>query len=590
MVRNNDMGEAGPVSTRQEMDNAGLSPQEENLLNQHGIIIEEVQESDTDKNSGSRSNTLQPDEILTAESEQDQPQHHVAKKTTVISGFGSLDEMPDTSDDSEADDIMYHNEIREARAHHRRVRMGLRSRDTRTLSERSDSDIEDLRDSLFFDQSGSKARRLRRRIGDRPSLLFQDSPPRIDEMEILPGDPENSSPAKELPYFELTTIGEDSPSMSTFDISGMPSDLPQSAEGSASIPEDEDRSQPISMLVTEGGLPLMNEIKENAKLAEDEEETRGDRYFCVDETMSVQSYDDSIFDSGSIGSSMSSVYSDTQALVGEYVDFLVGDRGLEKLFIRSMSPTVLDPERFRRNYNKILQSFARDLKRRPISENDTKARLYTQGLSFISRRSITMKVSSLIASRYIEKAPRTQISSGSINDGGPGMSTERLDQQIESEDEPSSCDYSPEDDPHHIFMISELASYFREGQPYQRMKRNLRSLVIPSALLSRVRSTTERMLDLLLCDEYLKFLLFKALSDPLASLRDDQFDPKRVISNFGSRLKAEACSPGHLRVAEFLETYSGYIATRAVQRMHSMNMDAILEQSQASSAPAGTAQ
>ena len=401
-----------------------------------------------------------------------------------------------------------------------------------------------------------------------------------------------------------TTMGTDS-TTSRFDVSSMTSASPQSDEGNSGAPEGGKRIQAIFTSGTESGLP--HKVNENGKLGEDEDEvytagaqenlhnmighdpqslrpayrnyTQGRSLYLRrsdsevdsfnDDTTSVQSYADSIFDTGSVENSTSSVHSDTQALVGEYVDFLVCDSGLEKLFLRSMSPTVLGPERFRRNYRRILQSYSRDLKRQQITRSDARTQLYAQGLAFISRKSITMKTASLIASRYMEKAPQIRIG----NDG-----PESSDQH--SELDTSSGDEYPAVEPDHTSMSSELKLYFRKGAPFQRMKRNLRDLVIPSTLLSRVKLSTERVLDLLLGDEHLKSLLFKALSDPLAPLRDSQFDPEREILYFGSRLKVEANSPDHLRVAEFIETYAGYIGTRAVQRMERMDMEAFLQQPQ----------
>lgn len=320
---------------------------------------------------------------------------------------------------------------------------------------------------------------------------------------------------------------------------------------------------------------LSQKIDENAEVAEDDEDNRSDCASSDDETTSIQSYSESVFDSGSVGSSMSSISStsNTQALVGEYVDFLVRDPGLEKLFMRSMLPTVLGSDRFRQNYSRILQSYARDLDRQLSSLNEPKMPLRTQGLAFISRRSITMKTASIIASRYMETAPRTQFY--------PGR-TECDNEEVLSEEETSSGDESPVNESNQNFMISELGQYFREGAPFQRMKRNLRNLVIPITGLSRVKASTERMLDLVLRDDYLRFLLFKALSDPLVPLRDDPFDPETGIRYFGSSLKAEANSPDHVRLAEFIETYAGYIGTRAVQRMENMDMEEILQDSQVS--------
>ncbi|KAH7370074.1 hypothetical protein BKA65DRAFT_487637 [Rhexocercosporidium sp. MPI-PUGE-AT-0058] len=69
----------------------------------------------------------------------------------------------------------------------RRMRHSGGSISKRTLSESigSDTDDEDLKPVTFLDanNAGSSARRLRRRMGERTSLIFDDPPPRIDEMD-----------------------------------------------------------------------------------------------------------------------------------------------------------------------------------------------------------------------------------------------------------------------------------------------------------------------------------------------------------------------------------------------------------------------
>jgi hypothetical protein len=60
----------------------------------------------------------------------------------------------------------------------------------RTLSQSigSDTDDEDLQPVTFegANEAGSSARRLRRKVGERTSLIFDDPPPRIDEVDEGP--------------------------------------------------------------------------------------------------------------------------------------------------------------------------------------------------------------------------------------------------------------------------------------------------------------------------------------------------------------------------------------------------------------------
>lgn len=540
-------------------------------MERSGFIIEELSDFSDAKEGHSRNNTVQPDEIEYAESDQSGPKRPPGADNTEDKAPQGLGLSIVDSSDSDGKLSAISARIR---ALDRRKRMGTSSMSKRKMNERSDSDNEDHRHS---NPGGPSARRLTRRAGMRRNLAFHDPSPRLNEMDAPHIDHlEDDLLAREQLYFSYNTMRMDSPWTPTLNASDLTSDSFQDAEGNQNVPELKQSIHVNPSIGAESGLN--QSIGESARVSDDEEGIRDGFGSCADETGSVRSYTDSIFDHDSVGSSVSSVYSDTQALVGEYVDFLVRDPGLEKLFTRAMLPTVLGPERFRRNYSRILQSYARDLKRQESIWSEPKMPLRTQGLAFISRRSITMKTASIIASRYMEKAPRAQFRPGS---------TENENAEVPGGDETSSGDDSPVNESNHTFVISELGQYFREGAPFQRMKRNLRNLVIPSTLLSHVKASTERILDLVLGDEYLRFLLFKALSDPLAPLRDDQLDPERGINYFGSRLKTEANSPDQLRVADFIETYAGYIGTRAAQRMKGMDMEAILQGSQVCAASSG---
>ena len=83
----------------------------------------------------------------------------------------------------------------------------------RTISESigSDSDREDVLPFLEVNEVGSSARRLRRKVGDRRSLQFQDPPPpRIEELEEPPTSEDEmldgETLARELPYYTLEYI------------------------------------------------------------------------------------------------------------------------------------------------------------------------------------------------------------------------------------------------------------------------------------------------------------------------------------------------------------------------------------------------
>nr|XP_036577375.1 uncharacterized protein CTRU02_12608 [Colletotrichum truncatum]KAF6784346.1 hypothetical protein CTRU02_12608 [Colletotrichum truncatum] len=137
-----------------------------------------------------------------------------------------------SSDSDESDSSATFTEFARVQRERRKQRKAQRSHDSgisisngssfgkRTVSERSDSDNEDL--ALFNPESvGSTARRLRRRVGDRRSFLsmsFQDPPPpRINELEEPESETEDTLPfknreklARELPYWSVEIMDYDS--------------------------------------------------------------------------------------------------------------------------------------------------------------------------------------------------------------------------------------------------------------------------------------------------------------------------------------------------------------------------------------------
>ncbi|CAK7201850.1 hypothetical protein SEUCBS139899_004565 [Sporothrix eucalyptigena] len=212
------------------------------------LIIEEV--SDFDSDNG-RIQVIQPYEIEEAESEREKTpdpnqnrsgKFNMAKARrrssarlsqlpeidrSVMSGlrefsFGANsdeDVLLDEEDGSDFDEIALNSFLSKHRDERRRRRMTSGSISKRTITESigSDTDNEDLNAMLDASEVGSSARRLRRRIGDRHSLQFQDPPPpRIDELEE-PDTTDNEDDvkelirdgetlARELPYYTLEYI------------------------------------------------------------------------------------------------------------------------------------------------------------------------------------------------------------------------------------------------------------------------------------------------------------------------------------------------------------------------------------------------
>lgn len=132
---------------------------------------------------------------------------------TVMYKLRNLD-CSDESDESDLDDNDdYQQFLIRSRLERRRKRMSSGSIGKRSITESigSDTDIEDLRAQyLDASQAGSSARRIRRKLGNRHSLQFQDPPlPRIDQAD----EPDTSDDEfidddalKELPYYTLDYI------------------------------------------------------------------------------------------------------------------------------------------------------------------------------------------------------------------------------------------------------------------------------------------------------------------------------------------------------------------------------------------------
>lgn len=175
------------------------------------LIIEELSDFEEDDMDG-RDDVLVPHAIEYAESEQSES-HIDGHVINDLRGLNVRSPDPEpSSDGSDLSDDEYEKILQQMRADDRKKRRSMGSMGKRTMSERSDSDHEDVRHCLDFDQAGSSARRLKRRIGDRRSLIFQDPPPRIDEMDEPPEELEGTEMlAKELPFYAFTTMEVDSP-------------------------------------------------------------------------------------------------------------------------------------------------------------------------------------------------------------------------------------------------------------------------------------------------------------------------------------------------------------------------------------------
>ncbi|KAL2171763.1 hypothetical protein VTG60DRAFT_1761 [Thermothelomyces hinnuleus] len=186
------------------------------VVTRSNFDVEEL--SDFDDNDNDRVDVVRPWAIEYAESDRSRSTSRTRPEIDqkMMYNLNNLN----CSDDSDIslDEEEYHEFLMKRRAERRHKRMTSGSIGKRTISESigSDTDREDIRSFLNAEQAGSSARRLRRRVGDRRSLQFQDPPPpRIDELDE-PGSSEDEifigeSLARELPYYEYVSMEVDSP-------------------------------------------------------------------------------------------------------------------------------------------------------------------------------------------------------------------------------------------------------------------------------------------------------------------------------------------------------------------------------------------
>ncbi|KAL2135164.1 hypothetical protein VTI74DRAFT_9481 [Chaetomium olivicolor] len=213
-----DPPSSAPVPERPP-EPAPLAPQARigRIVTRAEFIVEEL--SDFGDSDDEQLDVIRPCAIEYAESDRSRStsRHRPEIDQKMMHNLGNLN-CSDDSDETDLDEHEYQEFLIKRRAERRRMRMSSGSIGKRTISESigSDTDREDIRSFLGAEEAGSSARRLRRRIGDRRSLQFQDPPPpRIDELD----EPDSSdddifigeSLARELPYYEYVSMEVDSP-------------------------------------------------------------------------------------------------------------------------------------------------------------------------------------------------------------------------------------------------------------------------------------------------------------------------------------------------------------------------------------------
>lgn len=120
----------------------------------------------------------------------------------------------DSDDEFDADDAALREFVQRQKELKRRHRISHGSSiGKRTISERGDSDHEDLK-PFINGESPASDRRMRRRVGDRRGSIFHDhAPDRISELEEPDSDESEEDSddnlARQLPYFDLEIMEVD---------------------------------------------------------------------------------------------------------------------------------------------------------------------------------------------------------------------------------------------------------------------------------------------------------------------------------------------------------------------------------------------
>lgn len=266
---------------------------------------------------------------------------------------------------------------------------------------------------------------------------------------------------------------------------------------------------------------------------------------ALSEVMSLVSYAESIFDAATTMSTASSVPGDTQELISKFVNLLVRDNSVARMLTMALSdkPAGMGQERFRRNFSRILRSYSRELRRsletdKP-QDNDPS---YGRAAAFVSHKA--PHASHLIVSRFSQA--RTSVPP---RNGLPDSDGDSSSESEESEEE------------NEILNMEKLESFFTSGEPFRVLRWKLRALIIPDSFLTRVRSSTEQLVRIASrCG--LTGLLSRAQQQKGQSFENFWADFADQIEYLARNLRVSCSTLEQIRVADFLTTYSQYVAAR----------------------------
>ncbi|KAI3401300.1 hypothetical protein diail_12006 [Diaporthe ilicicola] len=278
------------------------------------------------------------------------------------------------------------------------------------------------------------------------------------------------------------------------------------------------------------------------------------------DTRLLRSYAESVFDTESLLSSSPSLGNDvTQILVGEFLDLLSEDPSVDSMFSKAISESGIGPERFKKNFKRILRSYSRQLSFSLTKEVTDHSPKYRDVVDFI-RRTAT-QASSFLVERYKEQDAGTQ----EIN---RSQALQYHESPPESEAESSSSNEEQESGRREFTgacSIEDLKSFFISSEPFRALKWRLRALVIPTRELEKVKSSTEHLLASVWSSPPLFFSLSKARAAAQERGLSFQTHITYLISKLAVELGFENPS---LEVASgFLQAYSDYIAARCSEKI-----------------------
>ena len=188
---------SSPVPTHKD----NPPPRRKVRVAQGTFTIDEFEDSDYADFDSDEDSVIRPHEYEDAESER--ALSVKAPSELEPSLYDDLQNLHCETDDVLGEELDREAWVKKVQAERRRKRRSSGSVQKRTLSQSigSDTDDEDIQPVTF--EGANSARRLRRKVEDRGSLIFDDPPPRIDELE----EPESCEELVEVTHSDIEGQG-----------------------------------------------------------------------------------------------------------------------------------------------------------------------------------------------------------------------------------------------------------------------------------------------------------------------------------------------------------------------------------------------